>query len=102
MTQAALAPVDVDSLGRMVLALLAELWVTRDRAAILEKLLADQGVLPPDAIDAFTPAGAFAEQLTQMRDQLMGQVLSAPLLADSPKVEDIIAWAGLPPSGPSA
>jgi hypothetical protein len=95
MADSALAPADLDKVGRMVLALLAELWVTRDRAAIMEKLLVDNGVLKADEIDGFSPSGEFADQLTLMRDQLMAQVMSAPLLADSPKVEEIIDWARL-------
>ena len=91
--QSALAPADLDQFGRMFFALLAELWVTRDRAAIMEKLLVNQGVLQPGQIEAFAPSGDFAAELAAMRDQLMSQVMSAPLLADSPKVDDIINWA---------
>lgn len=48
----------IDSLMTMMVALSAEVWATRQRSAILEKLLASKGVVVADAVERYTPSQA--------------------------------------------
>lgn len=67
-----------DQATRMVLELLSELWIARDRAAVLEQLLVEKGVLAPGAIDGYEPQGEFAARLEALRELTVENVLSAP------------------------
>lgn len=69
---------DVDALARMTHALLTELWIVRDRVAVLEKLLEAAGQLPPQAVDRYVPDGDFARQLEALRDTMVANVAGAP------------------------
>ena len=72
-----LAGDDLERVARMQTELLSELWILRDRVQILEHLLAEAGVVAPDAIDSFQPDAAFDEQLRADRDALVGRVIGA-------------------------
>lgn len=67
-----------DDLYRMNLALLKELWVQRDRVAVLERLLVEHGVLGPEEVDRFQPDSDFAAVLAAERDAFVRSVLLAP------------------------
>ena len=95
MSGAYLRPDDTDGLGRMVLALLSEVWIMRDRMAILEKLLAEQGTLSRDGLESFVPSSEFAAELATLRDRLVGNVVGAPIAAQDRSVDGILARAGL-------
>lgn len=95
MSDAYLQADNVDDLARMVVALLSELWVTRDRMAVMEKLLVERGALAPSEIDDFTPAGEFADELEALRDRMVGSVIGAPIAPKDRSVEAILARAGL-------
>jgi hypothetical protein len=86
---------NIDDLGRMVTALLSELWIVRDRMAILEKLLAAHNVLKDDEIDQYVPSPEFSAQIEQLRDRMVANVIGAPLAATQRGVDDILARAGL-------
>jgi hypothetical protein len=86
---------NIDDLGRMVTALLSELWIMRDRMAILEKLLADQNIVVPGAIDDFRPSPAFSAELETLRDRMVASVIGAPLAARERSVDAILARAGM-------
>jgi hypothetical protein len=60
----------LDHLGKAVLLLARELWVTRDRLAVLEAVLESRGIAVSDAIRDFQPEGALAERLAAERDSL--------------------------------
>jgi hypothetical protein len=85
---------DVDDLARMVVALLSELWIVRDRIAVLEALLTEKGVLPDGAPDNFEWPADKAEQMEALRDTMMAAVIGAPVAAKRRSVEDILARAG--------
>ena len=95
MSGAYLRAEDTDSLGRMVLALLSEVWIMRDRMAILEKLLAEQGALAAERLDGFVPSGEFAGELAALRDRLIGNVVGAPIAPDDRSIDGILARAGM-------
>ena len=67
-----------EALLRMNTELLSELWILRDRVAVLEKLLDEKGILPGGAIDAYAPDAAFDAELQRERDRMVEQVAGAP------------------------
>jgi len=89
-----LAPDNVDDLGRMLMALLSEMWIMRDRMAVTEKLLAEKAGLTSAAIDDFVPDAAFAAELEALRDKVVSAVVSAPVSAEDRSVESILRRAG--------
>jgi hypothetical protein len=72
-----LRPEDIDRLGQALITLTKELWVVKDRVRVLETVLADAGVVTPDAVDTFQPDEALQEILDKDRAQLIEQVLGA-------------------------
>jgi hypothetical protein len=95
MSDSYLTAENVDDLGRMTMALLAELWIVRDRMAVLEQLLVERGGLSEGAIDDYVPAAAFSAKLEQLRDRMAGAVVGAPVAAQERSVDQILARAGL-------
>jgi len=86
---------NVDDLGRMVTALLTELWITRDRVAVLERILEEKGVLAPGAVNDYIPSPEFETELEKLRDRMAGNVIGAPLAARERSVDQILARAGM-------
>lgn len=86
---------NIDDLGRMVTALLTELWIVRDRLAVVEKLYGERLDVDSAAIDDFVPDAAFAAQIETIRDRMVGAVVGAPLAARERSVEQILARAGM-------
>ena len=72
-----LRPEDIDQLGQALITLTKELWVIKDRVRVLETVLADAGIVTPDAVDTFQPDEALQEILDKDRAQLINQVLGA-------------------------
>lgn len=66
----ALHPGQLDHLGRAILLLARELWVTRDRLAILEAVLEARGIPVVEAVRDFQPDDALARRLAAERDSL--------------------------------
>ena len=73
---------NLDDLARINMALMSELWITRDRLAVLEELLTSRGVLEPGEADGFSPDPAFSERLERLRALFVENVLGAPLTSD--------------------
>lgn len=69
---------DVDYLVRMNMALLSELWITRDRLAILEETLAKNGAITRQEIDGHQPSAEFSDYLDSLRAVVVESVLGAP------------------------
>ncbi len=90
---------NIDDLGRMVVALLSELWIMRDRMAILEQVLVKTGALQPGAIDAFTWTPEQTAEIDKLRDKLVSSVLGAPLAAEERDIDKILIRGGFPPRG---
>jgi hypothetical protein len=92
---------NVDDLGRMTMALLAELWIVRDRMAVLEQLLIERGGLTEDEIDDYVPSPALSAKLETLRDRMAAAVVGAPIAAEERSVDQILARAGLKRPNPA-
>lgn len=93
-----LAESNVDDLGRMVVALLSEVWIMRDRMHVLEKLLEERAGLGVDDIENYRHSPASIEQLDALRKRLVDNVVGAPLLAQQRGVDDILAHSKVVPA----
>ncbi len=69
----------LDRAVAMIMALAAELSVAKDRAAILEHLLIENGYLDRDAIDDFAPPPELEQKMRTEREAFI-QGLMEPLL----------------------
>lgn len=76
-TQKILSDTDIDGVGRAVMTLCHELWVVKDRMAVLEAVLADNGIDAETAIDAYQPDAALQDRLNQDGRALVERILSA-------------------------
>lgn len=85
---------NVDDLARMLMALLSEVWIMRDRMAVMETLLAEKAGISAEMIDNYVPDAAMAARLETLRDRLVGNVVTAPLAAQDRSVEAILRRAG--------
>jgi hypothetical protein len=86
---------NVDDLGRMVLALLSEVWIMRDRMAITEDLLFQKTGITSAEIDDYLPTPELAAKLEALRNRFVTNVVGAPLAAEDRTVDAILARAGL-------
>lgn len=66
----------IDNLGTAVLVLARELWVVKDRLAVMEKVLEKYGI-PASEINAFQPDEVFEAELQAQRQRLIDTVVSA-------------------------
>lgn len=66
----------IDNLGTAVLVLARELWVVKDRMAIMEKVLEQHGI-PASQIDSFQPDATLEAELKAQRQHLIDTVVSA-------------------------
>jgi hypothetical protein len=72
-----LAPHQLDRLGEALLALTGEVWILTDRMAVLEAVLARNGIDAAAEIDRFVPSPEMEKALDARRDKLIGTVLGA-------------------------
>lgn len=75
--QEILSAVDVDGLGQAVLTLCHELWIIRDRMAILEAVLSRHGIDAAAEIEAHEPDAALKERLREDGRALIARVVGA-------------------------
>ena len=66
----------IDKLTQALLHVAGELWVARDRQAVLERLLVEAGVTVPGAVDGFRPDAALAETLAAQREAFVASIVS--------------------------
>lgn len=71
------SPDDLDGVFRMMLELASEVWVLRDRFAVLEELLAQRGTLTADDLDVFQPGPELAAGLDDERAAFVRRLLDA-------------------------
>lgn len=85
---------NVDDLGRMMTALLSEVWIMRDRMVIYETLLAKANVLTSEQIEqhSYTPEQEL--EVEKLRDRMIASVLGAPIAAREHHVDQILGRAG--------
>lgn len=86
---------NVDDLGRMLLALLSEVWIMRDRMAITEELLLQKAGISSAEIDDYLPSPELAAKLGALRERFVMNVVGAPLSDVERDVDAILARAGL-------
>lgn len=65
----------LDRLLESVMVLSAELWVERDRRRVLEKLLAERGIVSDEDIESYTPNAEEDAERARLRSQLTHRVL---------------------------
>lgn len=75
--QSVLSDVDVDGLGQAVLTLCHELWVVKDRMAVLEAVLEKHGIDAASEIEIFQPDEALMTRLNSDGRALTSRVLGA-------------------------
>lgn len=67
----------LDDLAAAYVSVLAELWILKDRQAVLEQVLAQHGIPAPAAVDAFEPSGDFKTQLDTERRAWVRRMVGA-------------------------
>ena len=65
----------LDSAVGMIMTLAAELYITRDRCSILERILAEKGIIDPTEIDTYKP-----DPVTQCADAADRDAFTSSLL----------------------
>lgn len=66
----------IDKLTQALLHVAGELWVLRDRQAVLEGLLADAGIVATGAVDRHRLDGAPGEGLAAEREAFVAGILA--------------------------
>lgn len=94
-TDATLDAINVDDLGRMLMALAQEVWVMRDRMAITEKLLEEKAGIGPSAIESYVADAETRGKIERLRDGFAARVLGAPVAGRARSVEEILERAGM-------
>jgi hypothetical protein len=67
----------IDNLIAVTLELGAELWVQRERMRVIEKLLAEQGVVTPELIEQYQPSDDEAARARAERDAFVARIYGA-------------------------
>jgi hypothetical protein len=70
-----ISPDQIDDLGRAVLLLARELWVTKDRQRVLEAVLEERGIAIGDAIRDYQPSGDIAAELEAERSRFAAAIV---------------------------
>ena len=70
---------DVDQLARQNTQLMTELWIVKDRLAVLEALLVEKGLLGERDIDDQPPEGELADKLDRERERFIKRIVGLPL-----------------------
>jgi hypothetical protein len=97
MTDATLDAMNTDDLGRMVMALVQEVWIMRDRMAVTEKLLEVKAGITRADIDDYVQDVSTRADIEALRDLYVNRVIGAPLAGRERTVGDILARNGLKP-----
>jgi len=67
----------IDDLAAAYVSLLAEIWIVKDRQAILEQVLARHGIAAPEAVEQFEPDGKFKAELDAERQAWVRRMVGA-------------------------
>lgn len=70
-------PEHLDALFGITMELASELWVMRDRLAVIEQLLDERGTLTRDDIERTQPQGEAAERLARERERFLTRVFES-------------------------
>ncbi len=85
----------VTDLGRMIMALMSEVWILKDRTMLLEHLLEERGGIAPGELDNLTIPDELAAKIEKERDKFATLVLSAPIAGEKRSVKEILQRAGI-------
>ena len=66
----------IDKLTQALMHVAGELWVVRDRQAVLERLLIEGGINAPALIDNYRPDAGLAQSLETEREAFIARILS--------------------------
>ena len=86
---------NIDDLARMLTSLVSEVWIMRDRMAVMEKMLGEKVGVTSKEIDDFIPTPDFSAELEVLRDRLVTNVIGAPISATDRKVDSILERANM-------
>ncbi len=67
----------IDDLAAAYVSVLDELWIIKDRQAILEQVLARHGIPAPEAVEQFEPDGKFKAELDAERQAWVRRMVGA-------------------------
>lgn len=87
---------NLDRVMAVVITMANELWVTKDRLMILERLLAKRGSVTPDEVDRYQPNDEEKKELEAARKAYISRVLSG-LTIDPKPIEEIRQMKGIKP-----
>ncbi len=85
---------NLDDLARINTALLSELWIMRDRLAVLEQILQEKNILSENEVNDYVPDGSVAERIEALRNTIVANVAGAPLTGQDRSVEKLKKQAG--------
>jgi hypothetical protein len=88
----------VDALMQVVIELGAESWITRRRLLVLERVLAERGLVASDLVETYTPSPEDETAWRQERDRMLRGVYAA--LARRPMRGDEAAERAKSPDAP--
>jgi hypothetical protein len=97
-TDATMPAESMDDLSRIVMALVQEVWIMRDRMAVTEQLLAERINIRAADVDDYAGDASFKRDVETLRARFTAKVIGAPLAARERSVEQILSRAGLSPS----
>lgn len=77
----------LDDLSQGFVSMAAEMWIVKDRIAVLEQVLAKHGIPAPAAVETFEPSDAFKAQLDSERRAWIQRMIGALFPRGLPKAE---------------
>jgi hypothetical protein len=77
----------VDDLAGAYVSLLGELWIVKDRQAVLEEVLNRNGIAATDAVERFEPGGEFKKRLDVERQEWIRRMIGALFRKGLPAVK---------------
>lgn len=90
-----LGPESVTDVARMLMALMSETWIMRDRQIVTEYLLETKGSVTAKDIDDFVPTGDLAEKIAAERSRFARLIAGAPIAGTHRSVAQILERAGM-------
>jgi hypothetical protein len=77
----------IDDLAAAYVSVLGELWIVKDRQAVLEEVLRRHNIAAADEIDVFEPTGAFKATLDGERQAWVRRMVGAMFRKGLPTVK---------------
>jgi hypothetical protein len=76
----------VEDIAQAYVSLLGELWIIKDRQAVLEELLGKRGMITADEVERYEPEGEFKNRLDAERREWIARAVGALFRKGLPKV----------------